>query len=401
MNPVSCALITRSLPRRFSSLAPSSECVRLANPRVVLMASKPPTWTRLYSSPASAQKEKQKDSGATKKPVPEPRPSSSIVLLSPSNEVLLLHRVKTSTSFALAHVFPGGNLDAFHDGDIPAPGSKERHVDGPAYRLGAIRECFEETGILLATKDGRLVDLPQQERDEARKRIHGSQIKFADWLKLIGAEADLDGLIPFTRWVTPVGVPKRFTTQMYLYLIPISRTGVPSEMLVPTPDGGVEHTEALFAPPQTFLSRVAANEIILFPPQYYILSLLTKFLKGPTASVEEGPVYYTKQRRELLKFVKAVPTADTEKGREHPTASIPWADKVMSPHNLFIRKSDKRVVLGLDKPGPELKDSGRGGDWERVVLVSFGKAGPSRVEVRLREDVLREEREAAAEGSKL
>jgi hypothetical protein len=188
---------------------------------------------------------------------------------------------------------------------------------------------------------------------------------------------------------------------MYLYLIPISRTGVPSEMLVPTPDGGVEHTEALFAPPQTFLSRVAANEIILFPPQYYILSLLTKFLKGPTASVEEGPVYYTKQRRELLKFVKAVPTADTEKGREHPTASIPWADKVMSPHNLFIRKSDKRVVLGLDKPGPELKDSGRGGDWERVVLVSFGKAGPSRVEVRLREDVLREEREAAAEGSKL
>ncbi|KAK1245703.1 hypothetical protein MKX07_004772 [Trichoderma sp. CBMAI-0711] len=401
MNLASCATITRSLPRRVSSLAPSAECVHLANPRAVLMASKPPTWTRLYSSPASAQKAKEKDSGATKKPVPEPRPSSSIVLLSPSNEVLLLHRVKTSTSFALAHVFPGGNLDAFHDGDIPAPGSKERHVDGPAYRLGAIRECFEETGILLATKDGRLVDLPQQERDEARKRIHGSHIKFADWLKSIGAVADLDGLIPFTRWVTPIGVPKRFTTQMYLYLIPISRTGVPSEMLVPTPDGGVEHTEALFAPPQTFLSRVAANEIILFPPQYYILSLLTKFLKGPTASVEEGPVYYTKQRRELLKFVKAVPTADTEKGREHPTASIPWADKVMSPHNLFIRKSDKRVVLGLDKPGPELKDSGRGGDWERVVLVSFGKAGPSRVEVRLREDVLREEREAAAEGSKL
>ncbi|KAL6887745.1 hypothetical protein HDV57DRAFT_515228 [Trichoderma longibrachiatum] len=354
------------------------------------MASKPPTWTRLYSSPASPQKEPEKDSGATtKKPIPEPRPSSSIVLLSPTNEVLLLHRVKTSTSFASAHVFPGGNLDAFHDGDIPAPGTKDRHVDGPAYRLGAIRECFEETGILLATKDGRLVDLSQQERDEARKRIHGSQIKFADWLKSIDAEADL------------VGVPKRFTTQMYLYLIPISRTGVPSEMHVPTPDGGVEHTEALFAPPQTFLSRVAANEIILFPPQYYILSLLTRFLKGPTASVEEGPIYYTKQRRELLKFVKAVPTADTDKGRQHATARIPWADKVMSPHNLFIRKSDKRVVLGLDKPGPELKDSGRGGDWERVVLVSFGKAGPSRVEVRLREDVLREEREVAAERSKL
>lgn len=113
------------------------------------------------------------------------------MLLSPTNEVLLLHRVKTSTSFASAHVFPGGNLDAFHDGDIPAPEAQDRHLDGPAYRLGAIRECFEETGILLAKKDGYLVDLPLQERDAARKQIHGSQIKFADWLKLIGAEADL------------------------------------------------------------------------------------------------------------------------------------------------------------------------------------------------------------------
>ncbi|KAM6484972.1 hypothetical protein HDV62DRAFT_387757 [Trichoderma sp. SZMC 28011] len=366
------------------------------------MASKSPTWTRLYSSPASPQKEEGKDpKAAAKKPIPEPRPSSSIVLLSPTNEVLLLHRVKTSTSFASAHVFPGGNLDAFHDGEIPAPGAEDRHVDGPAYRLGAIRECFEETGILLANKDGRLVDLPQQERDEARKKIHGSQIKFADYLKSIGAEPDLDGLVPFTRWVTPVGVPKRFTTQMYLYLIPISRTGVPSEMLVPTPDGGVEHTEALFAPPQTFLSRVAANKMILFPPQYYILSLLTKFLKGPTASVEEGPVYYTKQRRALLKFLRSTPTADTDKGKAHVTSNISWADKVMSPYHLFVRKSDKRVVLGLEKPGLELKHSDRGGDWERVVLVSFGKAGPSQVEVRLREDVLREEKEASPEGSKL
>lgn len=172
-------------------------------------------------------------------------------------------------------------------------------------------------------------------------------------------------------------------------------------MLVPTPDGGVEHTEASFAPPQTFLSRVASNEIIMFPPQCYILSLLTKFINGHTASVEEGPVFYTRQRRELTKFLKATPTADTDKGKEHPTSKIPWADKVMSPYHLFVRKSDKRVVLSLEKPGPELKDSGRGGDWERVVLVSFGKAGPTQVEVRLREDVLREEKETAAEGSKL
>lgn len=189
MNATSYA-VSRPLSRRITNLAsPAARpIIRPAHLNLAVMASKPQTWTRLYSSqPAAPQREKD----AAKKPIPEPRPSSSIVLLSPTNEVLLLHRVKTSTSFASAHVFPGGNLDAFHDGDIPAPGTQDRHRDGPAYRLGAIRECFEETGILLAKKDGRLVDLPQQERDEARKKIHGSQIKFADWLQLIGAEADL------------------------------------------------------------------------------------------------------------------------------------------------------------------------------------------------------------------
>lgn len=187
MNSASYA-VSRPLSLRISSLALSAQrpVIRSARLSPAIMASEPPTWTRLYSQPAAPQQEKD----STKKPIPEPRPSSSIVLLSPTNEVLLLHRVKTSTSFASAHVFPGGNLDAFHDGDIPAPGTHERHRDGPAYRLGAVRECFEETGILLAKKDGRLVDLPQQERDEARKKIHGSQIKFAGWLKSIGAEAD-------------------------------------------------------------------------------------------------------------------------------------------------------------------------------------------------------------------
>jgi len=70
-----------------------------------------------------------------------------------------------------------------------------------------------------------------------------------------------------------------------------------------------------------------------------------------------------------------------------------YKDKVMSPTGLFFRKSDGRSVLALDKPGPELKDSGRGGDKDRVVLVKFGKEGPRNVEVRLRKDVLNEERE--------
>lgn len=122
--------------------------------------------------------------------VPEPRPSSSVLLLSPTNEVLLLHRVKTSSAFPSAHVFPGGNLDPFHDGEVPAPDAPGRHQDGPAYRLGAVRECFEETGILLAKKGGALLDLPAAQRDEMRKRVHANEVNFAEWVASLGGVPD-------------------------------------------------------------------------------------------------------------------------------------------------------------------------------------------------------------------
>lgn len=126
--------------------------------------------------------------------VAEARPSASVMVLSATNEVLVLQRVRSSTSFASAHVFPGGNLDAFHDGDVPAPQSPERHRDGPAYRLAAVRECFEETGILLA-RDGRgLIGLPAPERDAARARIHAGEVSFGEWLASIGGVADTGAL---------------------------------------------------------------------------------------------------------------------------------------------------------------------------------------------------------------
>ncbi|RFN55537.1 hypothetical protein FIE12Z_183 [Fusarium flagelliforme] len=339
---------------------------------------------------------REESTSANKPPPPVPRPSSSVLLISPSNEVLLLHRVHTSSSFASAHVFPGGNLDPYHDGVIPEENSPERHQDGLAYRVGAIRETFEETGILLARKDNELINLDVKDRDAARKMIHGNQVKFLDWLKSVGAEPDLDGLIPFTRWVTPAANNKRFTTQMYLYMLPQSRDDMPSEMLIPTPDNGVEHTAALFAPAQSFLSRASTNSIILFPPQHFLLTLVSMIL-----SEGAEPLQVTEQREKLLSFLEQVPTAETKKGQEHKTAMIPWSDKVMSPHNLFIRKQDKRIVLGLDKPGPELRDSDRGGDWERVVLVNFGKGGPTNVEVRRREDVLEEERQSKSQEERL
>lgn len=68
-----------------------------------------------------------------------------------------------------------------------------------------------------------------------------------------------------------------------------------------------------------------------------------------------------------------------------------WGDKCISPTAFGGKRSDGRVVLGLDKPGAEAV--GRTGEFDRVVLVEFKKEGPRRVEVRWRKDVLAEGRE--------
>ncbi|KAK4210672.1 nucleoside diphosphate-linked moiety X motif 19, mitochondrial [Rhypophila decipiens] len=373
------------------------------------------------SSPSSRAGASDKPQTKTKRPPPTPvRPSSSILLISPNNQVLLLHRVQTSKSFASAHVFPGGNLSSFHEGPLPEPGSESLHEDSLVYRLAAVRETFEESGILLAkTKDGSLLGLSDQVREAGRKAVHGNTIKFIDWLVSVGGIPDTDGLTPFTRWITPPNGPnRRFSTQMYIYMLPLSAASASlgptagaegHEVIIPTPthDGGLEHTAAAFDDPSNWISRARSGEIILFPPQFFLLHIVSQFIKGGDTSSARN---YQTEREGLMEFLSRTPTVRSDRpgGKEariHATASIPWADKVISPTVLFMRQSDRRVVLGLDKPGPELKGTKRGGDWDRVVLVSFRKEGPRDVEVRWREDVLREEREAerkeAERGAKL
>lgn len=89
-------------------------------------------------------------------------------------------------------MFPGGNLSA-QDGDIPAPGTDGRHRDSEAYRVGAIRECFEESGLLLArSKDGSgsLLEVEEQDREQGRKDVHAEKVTFREWVQKRGGVVD-------------------------------------------------------------------------------------------------------------------------------------------------------------------------------------------------------------------
>jgi 8-oxo-dGTP pyrophosphatase MutT (NUDIX family) len=311
--------------------------------------------------------------------------ASSIILVSPSNRILLIHRVRTSSAFPSAHVFPGGNLSPA-DGKIP-PSGVERHKDNLAYRTGAIRELFEESGILLA-RDGPtsgLISVSAKDRLRGRKAIHSEKVRFSTWLKQRSEHAHLDteNLIPFTHWITPLGVPKRFSTQMYLYFVPVEEEGKAS--LHATSDEA-ENTAADWKTASEWIKLSRKGEIILLPPQFLLLYLCSLHLDKEGEWKNSTTRDEVKERRESLRrFVES-------------DGSPPWRDKYISPLSLghdVVRGG--RTVLDLSEPGLELKGSGLSGDSERVILVNFRKEGPREVDVEWRKEVLKDARKMEEE----
>jgi 8-oxo-dGTP pyrophosphatase MutT (NUDIX family) len=305
-------------------------------------------------------------------------------------------------------------LSKTHDSPLPAPGSPERHADGPAYRIAAIRETFEESGILLATskKTGRLfTEVNDAEREQGRRDVHSGKVKFLDLLHQWGAEPDVEGLIPFTRWITPENVPKRFSTQMYIYFLPLPSSSSPpssvpgvkgkaeeDEIVIPTPthDGGIEHTAARFLPANKWLALARQNRIILFPPQFFLTYLLSPFL-APTVTGPDSPIpdveTLRREREGLIVFLNQEREYKGEK-------EVSFAEACISPVVLgrgeYGEKGQDGVggvsrdtaVLVLDMPGNEVKGQGRRGLKEWVVTTKFIKSGPSDVDIRKREDIL-------------
>jgi hypothetical protein len=177
---------------------------------------------------------------------------------------------------------------------------------------------------------------------------------------------------------------------MYIYFLPISQSQatlvgpLPSttESVIPTPthDGGVEHTEARFLPASTWLSMSRSGEVILFPPQFFLLHLISQFLT-PVSPTTFSPDILEQQRTQLRSFLEG--------------GDPPWADVCISPTALAIGPlPDKRTALNLETPGDEVKHLGRRGVKDYVVLLGRQGPTPANLDVRLRKDVLEAARQA-------
>jgi len=171
-----------------------------------------------------------------------PRPAATITIvrdLSAGFEVLMMQRNLNSGFMAGAYVFPGGAIDeedrhptlyGLCAGLDDAEASRKLGVDrdGLAYWVGAIRECFEEAGLLLCyDRTGNLLGLDQPGRAARfaaqRDALNAGALSFIEFCRMEDLRLATDRLTYFSHWITPVGAPRRYDTRFFAALAPVGQ----------------------------------------------------------------------------------------------------------------------------------------------------------------------------------
>jgi 8-oxo-dGTP pyrophosphatase MutT (NUDIX family) len=206
------------------------------------------------------------------------RPSATVVLVRDGNdgpELLLVLR-HANTSFGASYVFPGGVLEEADDlvgshcaglNDAGANAVLGTTQGGSAYFSGAIRELFEEAGVLLAhTGTGEWVDSGYY--GAMRDDLNAGKLMWADFLQENNLTLAYDALQYFSFWVTPRELPKRFSTRFFIAALPSGQ--------VATHCGG-ELTDSCWISASEAIIASNAGKITLPRPTVQTLQELRKF----------------------------------------------------------------------------------------------------------------------------
>lgn len=160
-------------------------------------------------------------------------PSASVLLLRDDPEglqVFMIVRHREIDFAAGALVFPGGKMDgedceAFWRSRVTGADDLDDYPFG--LQIAAIRECFEECGVLLArTREsartlGPLVDPAALEGlDEERLRLNLREVTFNAIVERHDLMLATDLLVPFAHWITPDMMPRRYDTHFFLVPCP-------------------------------------------------------------------------------------------------------------------------------------------------------------------------------------
>lgn len=212
------------------------------------------------------------------------RPASTVMLVRdvPSDiEVFMLQRTTNAAFASGMYVFPGGRvddadgsgeLDELCDGLTDAEASDLLRIPrgGLAYWVAAIRECFEEAGVLLARDErGSYVSLDdeasQQRFAHARHEVHEGHLSLAELCRRENLRLAVDAIRYVSHWITPVGEKRRFDTRFFVAAAPSSQDPLHDDK---------ETIASLWVAPTTALAKARRGELAMIPPTIANLEFL-------------------------------------------------------------------------------------------------------------------------------
>jgi 8-oxo-dGTP pyrophosphatase MutT (NUDIX family) len=210
-----------------------------------------------------------------------PRDAATVMLLRPAQggagalagvEVLMLRRVAAMKFAPGAYVFPGGSVDpadysaavGWHGPDPAEFGARLGASAEMARALvcAAVRETFEEAGVLLAgaPDGGPLADPsdpsgPSWEADRAA--LVTGDVTLAELLSRRGLVVRADLLVPWARWITPEGEPRRFDARFFAAALPVGQVAT---------GHAAESDRIEWLRPADAIESARAGQISMLPP---------------------------------------------------------------------------------------------------------------------------------------
>jgi 8-oxo-dGTP pyrophosphatase MutT (NUDIX family) len=215
----------------------------------------------------------------------------------PDLQVLMLKRNARSIFVGDMWVFPGGAVDP-EDGtpeadavvegltDIEASNNLGIEKGGVAFWVAALRETFEEAGILLARTSGEkeLVDLSQSDTEERfgtyRAGVNAGEVDFVSMVREQDLVLDGSGVHYVSRWVTPLGPPRRYDTRFFVTAMPQGQQPLHDD------DEAVHHE---WVRPADALALNESDEMLMMTPTISMLNRLSRYENAAEAiSAAEG-----------------------------------------------------------------------------------------------------------------
>lgn len=320
-----------------------------------------------------------------------PRAAATLVVVrdAPGGlQVLLLCRAERGDHNSGAWVFPGGTVDktdaqwrGLCDGDDDAAMSRKLALPsgGLDYAITAIRECFEECGLLFARRGGALVGADAARLAPWRAPLNAGERSLGEFCAEEGLTLAVDELAYFSHWLTPLGRAKRYDTRFFVAVAPAGQTAqhdgtemVGMHWLRPADALARSDSLKLMGPTRATLSAIGAFDSS---------AALMAYARGPrTVSLINPRIGAGSQG---LRPVMPHEHAWAEMGRidplGHGTASyeiVPGRSVKLSPHVIRVTAPNPSVMTG---PGTNtyLVGGGPSNEW---AVVDPGPDLPEHVE---------------------